>query len=330
MHDAARCFGLALFAASSLTAQQIQGRALPGVHYVSGASTPSQTQDAQMQDARTPVFISGRVVMDDGTAPDTGIAIQRVCGGAPSTVAYTDGKGGFSFQWGRSSSLMREASETDFGANGPRGCELMANAPGFRSARFDLTNLRAGDNPNLGTMILHRIAGIEGTSVSATALYAPKDAKKAWEKGVADLRRSNATAAEKELEKAVAIYPKYANAWLDLGRARMQRQAEGPAREAFLKAINADDKLVEPYVALGELAVRHGNWPDAALYLDRALQLDPVDFPRLWYEDAVADYHVQQFDRAERNAREALKLPPAIRDPRADAILGLILSAKLR
>ncbi len=129
--------------------------------------------------------------------------------------------------------------------------------------------------------------------------------------------------------RPVGIYPKYANAWLDLGRARMQRRAEDPAREAFLNAISADGKLVEPYVQLGELAARGRKWPDAALYLDRALQLDPVDYPRLWFEDAVADYHVQQFDRAERNAREALKLPPAIRDPRADAVLALILKSRL-
>jgi Flp pilus assembly protein TadD len=338
MHHAARCFGLVLFAVSSLTAQQIQGKAWPGVHYASGSSTPSQAAETATpaQDAQMPVFLSGRVVMGDGTAPDTSIAIQRVCGGSPITVAWTDGKGQFSFQWGRSTSIIQDASETtrgssgDIGGNSLRGCELMANAPGFRSLRLDLSTHRAGDNPNLGMIILHRMAEVEGTSVSVTALNAPKDAKKAWEKGVAYLRKSRAADAEKELEKAVGIYPKYANAWLDLGRARIQRRAEGPAREAFLNAISADGKLVEPYVELGELAARDKIWPDAALYLDRALQLDPVDFPRLWFEDAVADYHVQQFDRAERNAREALKLPAAIRDPRADTILGLILSARLR
>jgi Tfp pilus assembly protein PilF len=337
MHHAARCFGLTLLAVFSLTAQQIRGKAMPGLGYVGGSSTPSQTAQAtaQTQEAQMPVFLSGRVVMDDGTVPDTSISIQRVCGGSPSTVAWTDGKGSFSFQWGRSSAIMQDASEAargsggDMGANSLRGCELMANAPGFRSLRLDLSNHRAGDNPNLGTIILHRFAGVEGTSVSVTTLNAPKDAKKAWERGVVYLHKSKAADAEKELEKAVGIYPKYANAWLDLGRARMQRQAEGPAREAFLNAINADGKLVEPYLELGELAARRQKWPDAALYLDRALQLDPVDYPRLWFEDALADYHVQQFDRAERNAREALKLPPAVRDPRADAVLVLILKSKL-
>ena len=36
-----------------------------------------------------------------------------------------------------------------------------------------------------------------------------------------------------------------------------------------------------------------------------------------------------QFDRAERNVREALKLPPANRDAQADRLLGLILKKKL-
>jgi len=348
MHHAARCFGLALFAISSLTAQQIQGRAMPGVGYVGGSSTPSQTAQAsgQAQDAQTPIFLSGRVLMDDGTAPDS-IAIQRVCGGSPRTVAWTDAKGQFSFQWGRSPGVVADASEVvsgsglqnsdDTGTNGLRGgqsggsmlgCEIMADAPGFRSARLDLSNHRASDNPNLGMIVLHRRAGVEGTSVSATALYAPEDARKAWEKGVEFLHKSKAADAEKKFEKAVAIYPKYANAWLDLGRARLLQKAEAPAREAFLKAIDADSKLVEPYVELGEIAARQRNWPDAARYMDRALQLDPLDYPRLWFEDAVADYNVQNLDRAEKNAKEALKLSPPNRDPRANRLLGLILIKK--
>jgi predicted Zn-dependent protease len=53
-----------------------------------------------------------------------------------------------------------------------------------------------------------------------------------------------------------------------------------------------------------------------------------VDYPRLWYEDALADYHVRNFDRAERNVREALKVPVANRDPHADQLLGLLLMRK--
>jgi tetratricopeptide (TPR) repeat protein len=299
-----------------------------------------------------PIFLSGTVVMDGGAGPAASVEIQRVCSGAPRTVAYTNSKGHFNFQWGATGGIVPDASESGWGngmriaddmeATGVRtgsmsggsrgqstqGCELIANAPGFRPARMDLSNHRGSDNPDLGMIVLHRIAGVDGTSVSVTALNAPKDARKAWEKGVEFLHRSKPAEAEKELEKAVGIYPKYGNAWFDLGRARLQQQADIAARDAFLKAIDADDKLIGPWLELGNMAVSRQNWPDAARCLDRALQLDPVDYPRLWYEDALADYHVQNFDRAERNTREALKLPGANRDPRADQLLGLILMQK--
>jgi len=189
--------------------------------------------------------------------------------------------------------------------NSLMGCELRANAPGFRSDGIDLSNHRALDNPDLGSIVLHRLANVEGTSVSATSLNAPKDAKKAWEKGTQLLHKSKAEDASKELQKAVDIYPKFASAWLELGRARIQQQQFGPANEALLKAVEADSKLVEPYVELGMLASRQQNWPDAAQYLDRALRLDPIDFPQAWFVDAVANYNIKNYENAEKSAREA-------------------------
>jgi len=358
MRHAVRCFGLALLAISSLTAQRTgstgAGTGSPARGTVTGPSIipsqPTQPNPGQYPDTQMPIFLSGRVLMDDGTAPATSIPIQRICAGSPRTVAFTNPSGQFNFQWGAAPGFVPDASEVgpgngmraadDTGTNGIRGsqmsggsnganmmgCELIANAPGFRSARLDLSGHRASDNPDLGVIVLHRIAGVEGTSVSVTSLNAPKAARKAWEKGVLYLHKSKGAQAEKELEKAVGIYPRYANAWLDLGRARIQQHLEGPARDAFLKAIDADGKLVEPYLELGQMAAHAQNWPDAARYLDRALQLDPVDYPHLWFADAVADYYVQNFDRAEKNAREALKL--ANRDPHANRLLGLILMKK--
>jgi tetratricopeptide (TPR) repeat protein len=357
MRNGLRYFGLAVSAISSMAAQHTTAPTLGGAN--SGISTgsipsqPSQTSlPGQNPQNQMPVFLSGRVMLDDGTSPENSISIQRTCSGAPRTVAYTNGKGQFSFQWGSMAGIVPDASEATSG-NGMRsgngignnemggqmnasslamgsgppmmGCELTASAPGFRSGHLDLSSHRPSDSPDVGTIVLHRIAGVEGTSISVTSLNAPKEARKAWEKGVQLLHKAKAADAEKELEKAVEIYPKYASAWVDLGRARLQLNAGDPARAAFLKAVDADGKLVEPYVELGEMAFRQHGWPDAARYLDRALQLDPVDYPRLWFEDAVADYNVQNLDRAEKNAREALKLPVASRDPRASQLLGIIL-----
>lgn len=292
------------------------------------------------------IFISGKVVIADGTPTPSNITIQRVCSGAAHAVAYTDAKGRFSFQWGDTRGVMMDASESGGfggpgmggqgggGMGGPggmsamNGCELRASLPGFQSDLVSLTDRRAMDNPDIGTIVLHRMAAVEGTSISATTLAAPKDAKKFWEKGVAEVHKKKSADAVKDLGKAVELYPKFAQAWLDLGRAQLDLQQTEPAREAFLKAADADAKLVEPWAQLGLLASRDQNWKDSAQYLDKALKLDPVDFPQLWFPDAIANYNIQNFDAAERAAREAIKMDPQKRNPRVTQLLGLALVQK--
>ena len=48
----------------------------------------------------------------------------------------------------------------------------------------------------------------------------------------------------KELEKAVGIYPKYANAWFDLGRARVQQRAERPGLGATRVAVTGIHRTI--------------------------------------------------------------------------------------
>jgi tetratricopeptide (TPR) repeat protein len=383
MHRTAKSFALVFLGTSlglsSLMAQKGQSPPAGNTGNTGGPATttstptqttqpPQQSNPVQIPRPQMPIFLSGRVMMEDGTPPPNSLAIQRLCSGSPHTVAYTNSKGQFNFEWGSPSGIVADASESMSPISGMRGgedtagfggtrggqmessmggpslmgCELLVNAPGFRSDRLDLSNHRAADNPELGTIILHRMAEVEGTSVSATTLNAPKDARKSWEKGQQLLhaaqkmtpgpkqsgRDAKLAEAEKELQKAVELYPKFAAAWLDLGRTRLLQGETAPGKEALLKSLEVDSKLVEPYVELGEQSAREQSWADAAKYMDYALKLDPVDFPRLWFEDAVANYNTQNFERAEKNAREALKLPPARSDPHANQLLGLILINK--
>jgi hypothetical protein len=310
-----------------------------------------------------PIFFSGTVVIEGSSERASNVAIQRVCGNLPHTVAWTNPKGQFSFRWnyadvipdasdsgisdvpglpggsypgisggtpGSMNSAVSHAQANDPGQN-MRGCELTADAPGFRSDRVDLGDRRAMDNPDIGMIVLHRIGRAQGLTVSATTLGVPRDALKSWEKGVGLLRADptpDPAGAEREFERAVRIYPGYAEAWLDLGRARQFEQKEDGAREAFLRALEADNKMVEALIGVGLIASRRREWPDAARYLDRALQLNPVDYPHLWYDDAEADYQVRNLDRAEKNVRQALQMAPRDREPRAVRLLGLVLLSK--
>src|SRR5204863_8182902 len=82
-------------------------------------------------------------------------------------------------------------------------CDLRANLPGYRSDVVNLAGHRMFDNPDVGTIILHRLGNVEGNTISATSLAAPKDAKKAYEKGKEALKKKKPADAEKEFQKAV-------------------------------------------------------------------------------------------------------------------------------
>jgi tetratricopeptide (TPR) repeat protein len=115
---------------------------------------------------------------------------------------------------------------------------------------------------------------------------------------------------------------------VSLGKLRLQQQSIEPARTAMLKAIEADPKMVVPYMELGLLAAKDANWQKSGEYLDRAVELDPVDFPQAWYADAVANYNLKNYDAAEKSARAAVKLDPRHANARSCYLLGLVLTEK--
>jgi tetratricopeptide (TPR) repeat protein len=109
---------------------------------------------------------------------------------------------------------------------------------------------------------------------------------------------------------------------------RLEQQSIDRARTALSKAMESDPKLVAPYMELGLLAARDANWQESARYLDRAVELDPFDFPQAWYADAVANFNLKKYDAAEKCARAALKLDPRHFNPRSGYLLGLVLAEK--
>jgi hypothetical protein len=62
-------------------------------------------------DIARPIYISGRVVQEDGTAALQNVTIERVCSGIAKTVAYTDAHGRFNFRWGDANSVLADASD---------------------------------------------------------------------------------------------------------------------------------------------------------------------------------------------------------------------------
>jgi tetratricopeptide (TPR) repeat protein len=206
-------------------------------------------------------------------------------------------------------------------------CDLRAELSGYSSTRVSLYNHQQFDNFDVGTITLHRMTGEEGRTVSALSLKAPKDAKKNFDKGQEQTRARKTAEAAASFQKAVAAYPQYADAWLELGKAQLQLGSKDDAHADFQKAMDLDDKLVGAWQQLGYLASDQSDWPAASRYLDQAVRLDPVDSAMAWYFDAMANYNQGRFDMAERSIRAEMKLDPS-ENPRAEFLLGMVLIAR--
>ena len=80
----------------------------------SGVTTPDFSQH--------PLFLSGKVTMEDGTAPPDSVTIQLVCHASPRSIGRTDSKGGFSIDLNNRASMMTmaDASENAFAFSNDR------------------------------------------------------------------------------------------------------------------------------------------------------------------------------------------------------------------
>jgi tetratricopeptide (TPR) repeat protein len=314
-------------------------------------SEPAQP-DVTAPDLR-PVLLMGKVVMEDGTPPPDSVAIQLVCRATPRSVGYTDPKGGFAVDLNdrKNAATFADASEdpNSFGGNTTRansslnsdsngnsgitgrslmGCDLRATLAGFRSDVLHLDARHGLDNPEVGTIILHRLANVEGLTISATSAFAPKDARIAFEKAQNFERQQKWRDADKGFRKAVDIYPKYAVAWYQLGLVQEQEKDPEAARKSYTRSIAADGKFVSPYQALAVMAAQEQKWQEVVKDTDDLLRLNPVDFPQAWLFNALGNYYLKNMDASEKSAREGISHDAAHHYPDLHHVLGVALAMK--
>jgi tetratricopeptide (TPR) repeat protein len=292
--------------------------------------------------------------MSDDGQPFTGpVSIESVCDGVSHSEGFADKNGAFGFRLGdRNSGIVQDASVRSVddyfgspnvpiqmdpnGGNAPlyitpkqlemANCEIRARLPGYRSDTINIGNRRALDNPNVGTIMLHRMGPADGQVISAASLAASRDARAAFEKGHAALKKNKLDDARQDFEKAARIYPGYATAWCELGKLAVGRGQFDDGLRSFQAAIQADPKYVEPYLNVAALQAVEKQWPQLAATSGALLHLDPYGYPQAYYLNALANYNLRNTGAAEKNAREAERLDPQGRFPRSWLLLGAILA----
>jgi len=344
---------LALILAGAVNAQT-KGGGNPPPTTGNTAPRPTQPTTTPYPDGagpnQRPIFISGAVMLSDGTPLTDRAKIERVCNGVPIVEAETDKKGHFSFEVGHSFEMpdasvgsdMTGRSNSPFGNAGNSGgmsnrmgggsdrrlwgCELRATLPGFRSDVIQLDTIHYMDDPNIGTIILHRIAKVDGLTISVVSSLAPKDARKAYEKGREAQAKNKLDEAQKNFEKAVSVYPQYSSAWFELGRIDEQSNHLEEARKAYQQAIATEPKFILPHEQLSWLALREAKWQELVDITDQWLRLDPSNSPNAYYLSSIGNLQLQHAAIAEKNAQEAIRMDPGKKNMRARYVLGLALA----
>lgn len=318
----------------------------------SGPTVPGNTNNPNSNSAssavpgvpgstQTQIYVTGKVMVEDGGELPTNVVIQKLCGSQRQSLGYADPKGNFSVKvTGRSAASLLDASDDTVNSRAPlsnsqqigtsplSGCEIQAYSAGYRSQSINIGSQRTLDNPNIGVIIMKRIGGnASGTSISETMRTAPKNAVKAYEHGLEAIRKGKPEVAEQDFDKAVELHPQFANAWYQLGH--MQMLGDTKLAQADLeKALSADPKYMPPYADLALLSYSSHRWQETISITDRALRLDSSSFPQLYYFSGVANFNLKNLTEAEKRAREGIKADVEHTVPRNLQLLSYVLAGK--
>jgi tetratricopeptide (TPR) repeat protein len=180
-------------------------------------------------------------------------------------------------------------------------------------------------------------------TLSALPYKAPKDARRAYEKGLEAERNGKLANARKYFETAVEIYPKFANAWFQLGTVLERENQKDAARTAYTQAATVDNKFLPPYLSLASMAYEAENWTEVLAFtghildlypLNQAnvtgyiLDLDTLNYAEAYFYNSVANYKLNKIEDAEKSALKAEHLDLLTRFPQLHLILADVYARK--
>jgi tetratricopeptide (TPR) repeat protein len=280
-----------------------------------------------MQTGKAGDFLLGSVIVSNGSLPWDPIAVIVTCGGTTKFTTTTDPKGNFVIAPHETYNSTPIQSEHKAVIARFVGCNVDASFPGYDSTRLVVADRNVLDSPSVGTITLSREEGAKGSASSATSAAASKDAVKSFEKARMEWLDNKMDRAQKDLQKAVQIYPQYAEAWYQLGR--VQEAAKSPeAHDSYSKAVAADPLFVLPHEHLASLAAQAGRWQETLDETARELELNPRGTLQVWYYNALANMQLKKMDVAEASAKKSLAMDPLHEQPNTEQLLAVLLANK--
>jgi hypothetical protein len=303
------------------------------------------------------MFLRGRVATDDGTVVPRDVLVERVCNARVRQQVYATFGGDFSMELGARADPFVDATaegtppygqtskapETGIPRHELANCELRASVSGFRSDVVNLVDLTPDSSVDVGAIMVHRTEKVKGMTLNAAPYNVPKDARRAFEKGIEAEKHGKLADARQYLQKAVEIYPRYTGAWFQLGRVLQKETQYSAARTAYTQATTIDSKFLPPYLSLASMAFATQDWTqvlnltnhvldnDPLRYADVTgyiLDLDPLDYAEAYFYNSAANFKLNKIADAEKSGLKAERLDVRPRFPQLHLLLADIFAQK--
>ena len=144
--------------------------------------------------------------------------------------------------------------------------------------------------------------------VGVSELNVPSNARKEFDKANELIEKRAFEKAIQRLNKAIAIYPAYTEAYNNLGVVYSRLGDAARESEVLEKALSTNDHFAPAYVNLGRVDIRTGKFSEAEAALNKANSLDPNDAMTLVLL-AYVEFMNRHFDEAIATSRKAHSLP---------------------
>lgn len=293
---------------------------------------PADSAMYQWTGQGTGVVVCGEVRLEGGTSVPAPVLLELVCvPGGVQRQGYTDSRGKFRFEIGNRGTAMDASQSGPTTGLDPLGdrrrtdvstCGVRGILAGFRSDPVPI-------NRDQTIIVLHKLDNASSFTFSATSAYAPKSARALLEKGQKLTVKKKWAEAERDLLSAVAEYPPYAEAWHQLGVVRAEQGKRDEAKQALVRALEADASFLSPYILLARMAAAGKNWSEMAKYAGAALKLNPFLPAEIYYISGVGHLNLNALDVAEEHTREGLRIDSQKNQiPRLHWLLSVILAER--
>lgn len=238
--------------------------------------------------------LSGKVVTSDNK-PVKDVHVElRTSSGSTVNSAYTNASGDFEFAMVYAGTYNVVASS---GVNQAQERIDVGMSPSAITLRLPVSNSATDGN---GT-----------ASVSVAAYKVPVKARQALQKAREASMKGKKDEAQKQVAKALEIYPKYADALALRGILKMDANDVAGAKADLQEAINDDENCGLAYLVMGSILNLESKFDDAVRILTRGESLSPNSW-QAYFEmgkalNGKAQYEaaLREFDRAQTLAPDA-------------------------